>query len=316
MTVNVRRLPAALGAWTSITIGVADLASVLSFWQGEFGFEVADHHDGPDASLSALWTIGPGEIRGQARLTTPGLDHGQLHFVEFAQPGRAVRAGARAYDLAPKNLDVYVRDLPARFETMKAAGFHFRAETYSEVTAPDGTRFREIHLTGHDAINIVLLELLDETLDFSDMGAAGIGFAIQTIRDGKAEREFYLSVLGLDLITENLFDGPEIEKMVGLPKGAGLDVSIVGDKASRYGQVELVEYQQVAGTDLYPRAKPPACGLLHLNYQVPDLAPLKDRLQDNKTPFVEFDIASPLFPKGEGLHINTPAGFGLYIFES
>jgi len=305
-----------LGPWSSITIGVSSLDKVLDFWCGEFGFEATARHDGPDEGLSALWDLPPDAIRAQAIVATPGLDHGHLHFVEFKEPGPAVREGAQTFDMAPKNLDVYVRDLPARFEAMKAAGFHFRAETYSEVTAQDGTRFREIHLTGHDAINIVLLELLDETLDFSDKGAAGIGFAIQTVSDGKAERAFYLAGLGLDLITENLFEGPAIEEMVGLPKGAGLDVSIVGDKNSPYGQVELVEYQQVTGTDLYPRAKPPARGLLHLNYRLKNLAPLKDRLAQQEIAFVEQEHDTPLFGSGKILHITTPAGFGLYVFES
>lgn len=303
-----------LGPWSSITISVADLDAVLDFWCGEFGFEVLTQHVGHDVGLSALWDLPPDAIRAQAIVTTPGLDHGQLHLVEFKEPGPAVREGAQTFDLAPKNLDVYVRDLPARFEAMKAAGFHFRADTYSEVTAQDGTRFREIHLSGHDAINIVLLELLDEVLDFSDKGAAGIGFAIQTVGDGKAERAFYLAGLGLDLITENVFEGPEIEKMVGLSKGAGLDVSIVGDKDSRYGQVELVEYQQVVGADLYPRARPPSRGLLHLNYRLADLAPLKDRLRQKNIAFAEKDVTVPLFGSREVLHVTTPAGFGLYVF--
>ena len=303
-----------LGPWSSITIGVADLDAVLDFWCREFGFAVAARHDGPDHGLSALWDLPPDAIRAQAIVATPGLDHGQLHLVEFKEPGPAVREGAETFDLAPKNLDIYVRDLPARFEAMKAAGFHFRADTYSEVTAPDGTRFREIHLSGHDAINIVLLELLDEVLDFSDKGAAGIGFAIQTVGDGKAERAFYLAGLGLDLITENVFEGPEIEKMVGLPKGAGLDVSIVGDKESPYGQVELVEYQQVVGTNLYPRARPPSRGLLHLNYRLKNLAPLKDRLRQEHIAFAEKDVTVPLFASDKVLHVTTPAGFSLYVF--
>jgi len=305
---------AGLGPWSSITIGVSNLEDVLAFWRGEFGFDILSRDDGPDEGLNVLWDLPPDAIRAQALVTTPGLDHGQLHFVEFKEPGPAVREGAQTFDLAPKNLDVYVRDLPARFEAMKAAGFHFRADTYSEVTAQDGTRFREIHLSGHDAINIVLLELLDESLNFSDKGAAGIGFAIQTVADGKAERAFYLAGLGLDLITENLFEGPEIEKMVGLPKGAGLDVSIVGDKASPYGQVELVEYQQVKGEDLYPRAKPPACGLLHLNYRLEDLKPFKDRLRQKDMAFIEQEVTAPLFDSSKVLYITTPAGFGLYVF--
>ena len=36
-------------------------------------------------------------------------------------------------------------------------GVVFRNEHYSEAVSPDGVHFREIHLAGHDDINIVLL---------------------------------------------------------------------------------------------------------------------------------------------------------------
>ena len=39
-------------------------------------------------------------------------------------------------------------------------GVVFRNEHYSEAVSPDGVHFREIHLAGHDDINIVLLQVI------------------------------------------------------------------------------------------------------------------------------------------------------------
>ena len=75
-------------------------------------------------------------------------------------PVRRFAAVHRCSIPLPKNLDIYVTDMPQRIDALKAAGRTFRNENFSEVTAPNGITFREIHMPGHDLINIVLLEIL------------------------------------------------------------------------------------------------------------------------------------------------------------
>ncbi|MEM9533223.1 MAG: hypothetical protein AAGA23_20045 [Pseudomonadota bacterium] len=304
-----------LDNWRCVSVGVADLDEALAFWEETLGLKAVASNHGADRDLATLWSLEPQQITRQARVAAPGQTLGQLHLVEFATPGAAVREGAEVFDWCPKNLDVYASDLPARVVELKAAGRQFRSETYSEVNAPDGTCFREIHLPSHDAINVVLLEVLGESYPFSDQGFAGVGPLITIVGDAPAERAFVADALGMRLKTENLLKGPEVEKMVGLPSGATLDVSIWGADDEEFGQLEIIEYGGVRGADRYPLAVPPARGVLHVNYAVADLKPLIERLSTQGTAYDEAGPVQTLAGTGRVVTVHTPAGLRIDVFE-
>ena len=276
----------ALQGFRSVSVGVASVDSALELWVDTMGFEVVAERSGSDGELARLWEIDADLISRQVLLRSRDNEYGLLHLVQYAQQTPSVRSGAAVFDLVPKNLDVYTRNLPAIFDAMRADGYLFRNERYSEVTAPDGTLFREIHLPSHDDINVVLLEVPGKALPFTDAGFAGLGPLIYIVPDADAEKRFLRDVLQFDKLNDNILDGPEIERMVGLPPGAGLDVSIWGRAAVSFGGLEPIEYQGVQGDNRYPRAVPGARGVLHVSYVIDDAQPLLARLTAHG---VEFD---------------------------
>jgi catechol 2,3-dioxygenase-like lactoylglutathione lyase family enzyme len=304
-------------SWTSVTVGVADLDKALELWVDTFGFEELAGSEGEDAELATLWKILPTDIKRQALLGMPGSQYGKLHLVEFTEPGPPVRQGAQVFDLCPKNLDIYVRDLPARVKEMQAKGISFRNAEPSEVTAPDGTVFREIHMPGHDEINIVLLEVIGKEMVFSQQGFAGIGPLIAIVDHVDIEKKFYDEVMGLDILNDNILEGPEIERMIGLPPGAKLDVSIWGDKTESLGQIELVDYQGIkAGNNLYPITVPTQLGILHVSYQVKDLDAFKQRLHDAGINHSDRDFREVIFGSGQFIRFRSPGGMNIEAFEA
>lgn len=301
--------PAGAGAFHHVTVGVADLAAAVDFWQRGFGFVVRAERTGPDPALGALWDLPPARIRRQALLATPGATAGALHLVEFVDPGPPVRRGAGATDRLPKSLDLYARDLPARHAELVAAGFRFRGPP--TLMADSDPPFREAHLTGHDDLNVVLLEVLAPGYDLprAPLAVAGLGPVVTIVGDRAAETAFYRDALGLATTLELVIGGPAIEQAVGLPPGAGLDIAVFGDPAEPLGRIEVIEYQRVAGADRYPRARPPACGLLHATWRVPDLAPLRARLATAGVATTEHGVVTTLFGTGALLACRSPAGF-------
>ncbi len=297
-----------MASWHHVTVGVADLDTALALWVGKLGFAVLNQRAGPDPGLAQLWSIRPEDISRQAMVHTPGEHHGMLHLVEFVDPDPPVRAGAQVYDLLPKNLDIHARDLPARFAELKASGEEFRNDSPSEVTSPDGTRFREIHMKGHDETNIVMLEVIGEDLPYTDKGFAGIGPVITIVPSAADEKAFYVNMLGLDILSDNILKGPEIERMVGLPPGAGLDVSVLGHAHEHFGRIEIVDYQGVDGANRYPRAKPKALGTLHVSYMTGDLAPLRARLEGAGIAVTDYGPVTTLFGTGPAIAFASPAG--------
>jgi catechol 2,3-dioxygenase-like lactoylglutathione lyase family enzyme len=314
-----------LGAFSHVTVGVAALDAALGFWSRNFGLHVRDRREGPDAALARIWGIDPGRITRQALVATPLVtgstvtgrwaSAGNLHLVEFAAPLPPVRRGARAWDRLPKNLDLYTVDMATRYAELKAAGHEFRA-TWGEFPA-GGHVFREVHLPGHDGINVVLLEVIGPgyATPMSPRGYAGIGPLVTIVGDGAAEARFYRDVLGMATTLELLLNGPAIEQTVGLPPGAGLDIRVFGAADEPLGRVEVIEYQRVQGDDLYPRANPPATGILHLNYRVPDLAPIRARLAQAGVPVTEHGNVTALFGSGPVISFRSPAGFRIEVQE-
>ena len=318
---DVRQEPAAprgddYAAWTSVTVGVADLDIALDLWVDTFGFGTVARTDGADAELGRLWGIDADDVSRQALIRTGESRHGMIHLVEFRDPDPPVRDGADVFDLLPKNLDVYVADMPARIVGLRERGHRFRTETYSEVTAPDGTRFREIHMPSHDDVNVVLLEVLDEPKPLTGEGYGGVGPLIFIVPDADAEKAFFESVFELDKLNDNLLDGPEIERMVGLPPGAALDVSIWGRDGYDLGGIEIIDYRGVEGQDRYPRARPKARGILHISYVVDDASALRQRLSARSVAVTDHGTRSTLVATGRAWSFASPAGLVIYVYES
>ena len=304
-----------LSSWTAVTVGVADLDEALRLWVDDFGFAIADRRDGPDSDLARLWHIEPTDVSRQALVRSRGARHGMLHLVEFSEPGSPVRAGAQVFDSLPKNLDVYVSDMPARLQALAAAGRRFRNDAYSEVTAPNGVTFREMHMPGHDQTNIVLLEILGGEIAAPDGDFAGIGPLILIVDDADRERAFYRDVIGLDKLSDNILDGPEVEKMIGLPPGAALDVSIWGRADRPFGQIEVIDYRGVQGQNRYDRARPKSVGVLHVSYLLPSLSPLRRHLDQHRVEFSEYGLIDTLYGSGAVMSVFSPGGFRIEFHE-
>jgi catechol 2,3-dioxygenase-like lactoylglutathione lyase family enzyme len=304
-------------AFTHITAGVADLEQAIAFWTGHFGFEVAIRRDGADAELASLWDLAPDDIARQAIITTPAAATGRLHLVEFARPAPPVRAGARVFDHLPKNLDLYVCDIAARVETLKARGVQFRSDPIT-AQGPDGTTFTEVHLAGHDAINIVLIEVIGNGYQtrFSPQGFAGVGPLVTIVPDLAAEDAFYAGVLGLTVTLDTRLGGPAIEQSIGLPAGAALRLKVYGDPTEPLGRIEAIEYEGTQGTNLFARARPPALGTLHVTYQVSTLAPVLANLRSANVTVTDHGHRRLLYGAGRVVSCHSPAGLRIEAQET
>jgi catechol 2,3-dioxygenase-like lactoylglutathione lyase family enzyme len=304
-------------AFSHATVGVADIDSAIAFWVRLFGMEVRARRDGPDAQLALLWGLNAGDITRQALVRTPGARAGWLHFVEFARPDPPVRLNAQVGDLLPKNLDVYTDDMAARFEQLKAQDVPFRSDPITS-PGPDGMVFKEVHMSGHDETNIVLLEVNGKGYQtrYSPRGFAGIGPLVTIVRDIAAEEAFYKGVLGLETTLALKLGGPGMENMIGLPPGASLNLRVYGDPTEPLGRIEAIEYEKTQGANLYGRAKAPALGTLHVTYRVPELAPLREKLRRSGTETTDYGPLELLYGIGEVIAFQSPSGFRIEVQES
>jgi len=305
-----------LRQWYVATIGVANLDLALAFWIDAVGYEVVSSTEGSDTGLAQQWNIEPSSVKCQALIAPPGAAHGHLHLIQMHEPGPSVRSNAAVFDSCPKNIDIYVTDIGLRVDALKALGYSFRSTTHSEVTAADGTRFREMHIGIHDDINVVLLELPDQPIYTNMKGFGAIGPIICVVPNVAQEKLFYHDILGLELLADNFFEGTDIERMIGLPPGAGLDVSIWGQEGEREAQLELVEYTGVNGDTRFSLATLPNCGLHQVCFKTPHASEIAAKAKSSNNIVIYRGELHTLAVSGECWSIYTPAGMRIDVMVS
>ncbi|MFO1454654.1 MAG: VOC family protein [Steroidobacteraceae bacterium] len=305
-------------AFTYAVISVADLEQSLALWQERFGLELVARREGSDPGLAKAWGVGAGEIIDQALLRTPGMQQGGVHLVRFRVPGPAVRENAAATDLVPKSVDIATREIQARYDELSAAGYKFRSPIGKFVT--DKVVVHEVHMPGPDGVNFVFVEQEGHPEPVSPKGYGVMPQMVAISPDNKLEKAFFEGVMGLKETSYNRFSGPEVEKTIGLPKGAGLDIRIFGDPAYDYGRLEIVQYEGAKSTDLYPRAKPPARGLLSVTYFVPDVGAILARATAADAPRmraapVDHGVVTTIFGASRMATLVSPAGLRIDLVE-
>jgi catechol 2,3-dioxygenase-like lactoylglutathione lyase family enzyme len=304
-----------IDAIAHVTVGVASLDPVFDLWIDRFGLEVVARRRGADPGLGALWDIPAELIADQVLIRTPGAETGWLHFIEFSEPGEPARAGAAPTDLGPKNIDVNCVDMPAKYLDLEAAGCRFRS-TVSEYEV-DGIHAREVQMPSHDDVNVVLIEVLSGgfEMNFSSQGYAAVTSFVVIVPDTKIEAGIYAELFGLDELMHHRIAGPAIEKAIGLPKGAALDMRLMGREDQFFGRVELIAYQDLPGADRFQLAKPPAPGILGCTFAVTSLDRFVTHAENKDFRVVVNDPVETLFGSGPMCSLSSPAGLRIDVFE-
>jgi catechol 2,3-dioxygenase-like lactoylglutathione lyase family enzyme len=298
-------------AFAYVVISVADMDRALGLWVERFGMQVVTRRDGTDPDLARAWGLAADGIVEQVLLRTPGMTDGGVHLVRFRTPGPTVREGAAPTDLVMKSVDISVRGMAARYAELTAAGYRFRSAPSRLKT--ENLEFMEVHMFGPDDVNLVFVDIPSKPEPVSDKQYGVAPQIVVITPDNVRETTYFQSTLGLALISHNTFAGPEIEKAVGLPKGASLDVRILGNPDSHYGRLEFVQYGGASSRNLYPRAIPPARGMLSISYLVKDLAPILAR--SKALGVTDHGNVSTVLGEGHLVSLVTPAGMRVDLMQ-
>ncbi|MEQ8515973.1 MAG: hypothetical protein RIC38_10250 [Chromatocurvus sp.] len=260
--------------YACLCVGTADLEASLRLWRNTLGLQSAAPQGDTLSSrqLERLWLLPEGVITQCQMLETPGAPGGALLLVEFPPGTRSIRANAAVTDLCPKNIDVNVIDLPARARELQAAGYRLRSEPVEY--AIGDLQVREVHVPVEEGVNLVLVEILGEPLVTTSRHYAAVTSVVTTTADTVAESAFF-ECLGFSRLDYHRLVGETVERMVGLRPGGVLEMQLLGDATHRFGRAELVSYGVDCGSDLYPRAVPPALGLFRGAIRVDNVATLR-----------------------------------------
>ena len=299
----------------NIVVGVRSIDKATDMWIDHFGLDVVSERNGADSDLSKLWGLDDDQIEKQVLLTTPQVEVGRIHLVQFKNPLLPVRQHANATDLGPKNLDLKCLDLPKKYHELIDLGYSFRSKYVAYQIESIGADVLEVQMPGHDYTNIIFVEEIGEKIKLSTKGYGGITSLVTIVSDLEEETDFFMDLFSLkEVVSEDLF-GDHVEKMIGLPKGGGLRLNLLeGDEIDQYGRVELVTYVGAEKqNNLYKTANPPALGTLHCLFKADDLSIIEEKLRKKSMPFEEFKSLDLIYGKGEMLSFRSPAGLRIDV---
>jgi catechol 2,3-dioxygenase-like lactoylglutathione lyase family enzyme len=298
-----------------VSIGVADMALAERLWVEQLGLEVVARRQGPDQGLGRLWKIPATQIVDQLLLGTPGADTGRLHFVQFKSPAAAVRADAAPTDLGAKNIDVNCVDMPVRVEELGTAGYSFRSAIGDYEI--DGIRAREVQLPAHDALNVVLIEVLSKGFEvqYTAQGYAALTSFVVIVPDVEREQKFYKNLFGMEDILVHELSGAAVEMAAGLPKGTVLDLRLLGSPDNLFGRMELIEYIGATSANLFSSAKPPATGILRCGFAVESIDGFLALTKAQAIPVLREVEVDAICGRGHMVELVSPAGLHIEVLQ-
>ncbi|MDG1462300.1 MAG: VOC family protein [Gammaproteobacteria bacterium] len=305
-------LPVSTAGIAYVTISVADMDAALAFWVGHLGLEVSARHLGADKCAGTLWGIAADEVVDQVLLTTPGSTAGRIHLLQFKHTGAAVRQNAAATDLGPKNLDITCADIHRHVAELKDAGFVFRSEIGEYIL--DELPVREVQMHSHDETNIVFIEVRSSVGEFEEnfsaAGFAAITSFVVIVPDTVPEGNFYRDVFGWDEVLHHRVSGPEIEALIGLPKGAALELRMLGKASEPFGRMELVSYEGIEGMNRFERTVAGATGVITCSIVVEDIDSVAAKLETS-----DFGEQQTMLGAARVMRSESPAGMKLDLLQ-
>ncbi len=231
---------------------------------------------------------------------------------EWTSAGEAVRQNAAATDLGPKNLDITCTEMHRHVAELKEAGFVFRSEV-GEYTLGE-LHAREVQMPCHDDTNMVFIEVLSDADEFeagfSEKGFAAVTSFVVIVPDTVPEADFYRQVFGLDEVLYHRVSGPEIEAVVGLPKGAALELRMLGKASEPFGRMELVSYEGIDGANRFERTVAGATGVISCGFVVDDINSVAAKLETS-----DFGEQQTLLGAARVMRAESPAGMKLDLLQ-
>ncbi len=312
--------------WHEAVISVADLDRSERFFRDVAGWVVLDRGTLSRATLG-YFGLDDMPTAGEYMVIRPtDYPQGWVRLVRYgAGSAPIIRANAQAWDTGGIfSIMTRAADATRNLRAAEAQGWLAYNEPYQ-------FEFGELSLLnlvmrGPDGLNVAVYEWLEPELpDAPAPGTLSKAFnSMQMVRDVAAAREFYVDVLGFELIAEGEFIDPQdrptnfalpVNFATKIPRAYVILVPAGADRAA--GRVELMAFPGFTGRDLSNRVAPGARGIQSLRFPVSDLAGIEQRLADNGGPilFGPAPLPMPPFGTARALTTRSPDGAWLTFFE-
>ena len=262
-----------------IMIGVRNISESVKFYQDILQMSVVADYSLDSATIHQLWNLPP-QTTGQAVSLKNYEQTTTLELIEFKHhSGKFIRTGTNTWDYGLFTIAFRAKNVDAAYERLKQKGYQFICPpiTYTPNWVP--VTVKETIMIGPNATPIALIERLTEPKPIIQ-GDFGIMLdTSQIVEDIEEVNKFYVDILGLNKVFDQVLPQGMIDDILNLPTGTESRMAFITQPESNTPTLEFIQCS-VKGKYLSEVAKPPNIGLLAIAFATDNLAGLIDKFQN------------------------------------
>ncbi|MEM8677290.1 MAG: VOC family protein [Cyanobacteria bacterium P01_G01_bin.67] len=300
-----------------ILISVKDLNESVEFYRDIFQMTVEGEYSLDKNTVEQLWNLPP-ETTAKAVCLKNDEQTTLLELIEFQpQSDRFIRPGGNTTDYGLFTIALRAKNVDAAYETLKKKGYQFICPpiTYTPSWVP--VTVKEAIMVAPNETAIALIERVSEPIpEFK--GDFGIMLdTSQVVEDIEEVTKFYVDILGLNKVFDQVLPTGMIDKILNLPTGTESRMAFINQTGSKNAALEFIQCS-VKGKSLADVAKPPHLGLFAIAFAVDDLSALIEKLQANTIKMLSepVEIYNCDQESARAIVVEAPNGVSLQFFES
>ncbi len=264
-----------------ILISVGSVSESLAFYRDILQMSVVADYLVDSETIEKLWNLPQGTT---ARAVSLKNDEQTtlLELIEFnPHSGKFIRAEAKIYDYGLLTIAFRAKNVDALYERLKQKGYKFISPPITYTHNWVSVTVKETIALGPNETPIALIERLTEPKPVLK-GDVGIMLdTSQVVEDLEEVTKFYVDILGLKKVFDQVLPQGMIDEILNLPTGTESRMAFINQPGSKTPVLEFIQCS-ATGKYLSDVAKPPNLGLFALALATDDLTVLIEKLQNYK----------------------------------
>ena len=296
-----------------ILISVRDLNESLAFYRDIIKMSVVADNPVDTETIEQLWNLPPGTTARSVSLKNDEQTT-LLELIEFqSNSSKFIRSDANTWDYGLFTIAFRAKDVDAAYHYFQEKGYQFICPpiTYTPNWVP--VTVKEAIMVGPNETPIALIERLTEPKPVIK-GDFGIMLdSSQLVADMEEVSKFYVDILGLTQVFDQVLPPGMIDDILNLPAGSESRMAFITQSGSNTPALEFIQCS-VKGKYLSDVAKPPNLGLFAIAFETDDLSALRERLQNHSIKIV----SGPVTCSGnqeQTIVVESPNQVNLQFFE-
>lgn len=296
-----------------ICISVSNLEKSLSFFVDEFELKEVCRGTMTTAETKALYGLENSDARYVMLKNEdqPTL----LQLIEFSNtPKKQIRRGRPSCDFGYYDVAFRAKDNSSEYDYFREKGFEYFCPPTRYVADWINLDVLEAVLVGPDCMPIALIERLREPIPKFDGRFSIFTDCAQTVESGEDATKFYVNVMGLSKVFDEVLPDGLVDDIVGVPHGTHTRMLMYAGGNTPI--TECLEYS-LKGVPMTDIAKPENVGVFSVAYETENVDSLVKLAAENGFVTLRGPVHASVLPYGDikAAQISGPSGMLVEVYQ-